>query len=50
MHQIYKDKKYRSGSNKRANTIKFKDVTKEFNTIKSHDKPIPKKKKEKKSE
>ena len=46
MHHPYKDKEAISeGKTKRANTVKFDGAKQEVNTMKSHDEPIPKKKK-----
>ena len=45
----FKDTEACSGSNKkRTKTVKFDGATQEVNTMKYHDEPIPKKKKEKK--
>ena len=48
MKRLFKDKEALSGNNKPAKTVKVDDETQEVNTVKSHDEPIPKKKKGKK--
>ena len=41
----YQDKQARSGGNKHGIIVKFESATEEVNIIKSHDEPIPKKRK-----
>ena len=43
--RIYKDKQARYGGNKRGKTVKFESTVEEVNIMKSHDEPIPRKKK-----